>query len=302
MRALITGATGLLGTAVVEQCLAQDIGVNFLTTKRKKLKSKSACNGFFWNPKTGDIDPHCIKGVQVIIHLAGETIAQRWTKNAQNKILESRIASTKLLFQLLKENPKNTVRHFITASAIGIYPSSLGKLYDESSTETDNSFSATVVKNWELAADRFLQLDISVAKVRLGIILSDKAGALPKMLTPIRLYLGSVIGNGKHWQSWIHIQDAANIFAFIISKRLSGVYNAVAPNPVTQKTLTVQIAKTINRPVWLPNIPKAILKIIFGKMSEILLSSQAVSSKKIEAAGFCFEFKNLRAALTNLLG
>lgn len=300
MRVLITGATGLVGSRIAKKCLAKGIEVNYLTTSKEKIKKDSNFKGFYWDPAKNEIDSSCLNGVDAIIHLAGASIAKRWTNSYKQEILDSRIGTAKLLFNTLK-NSNNTISQFISASAVGIYPSSFQNFYDENNPERDDSFLGEVVEKWEAAADMFVNLNIKVAKVRTGLVLAENGGALQKMKEPTDFNLGSGLGSGKQWQSWIHIEDLANIYLYILENKLEGVYNAVAPNPVTNNELMEGIAKQMDKNVWLPNVPAIALKVALGDMATVVLSSQLVSSDKIENAGFEFQYKNLTKALEDLL-
>jgi hypothetical protein len=147
----------------------------------------------------------------------------------------------------------------------------------------------------------FKALNIKVSKIRIGIVLSDQGGALPKLVKPIKWFVGSALGSGNQWQSWIHIIDLASIFLFISSNQLEGTFNAVAPNAVTQKEMVKSIAKVIKRPILLPAVPNFVLKLVLGEMSALVLESQRVSSKKIEDLGFTFKYYQLQPALEDVL-
>jgi uncharacterized protein (TIGR01777 family) len=250
--------------------------------------------------RNGEIDENCLQDVEAIIHLAGATVSKRWTKTYKKEILSSRINTTQLLVNTLKHHP-NAVKHVISASAIGLYPDSLSKYYDEDDSAGDSSFLSHVVKEWELAVDGFTELNIIVSKVRIGLVLSKKGGALPEIIKPIKLGLGAAFGSGKAWQSWIHIEDLAHIFVFILNNKLAGVYNGVSSNPVINEDLTKLCAKVLKRPLFLPNIPEFFMKLVLGEMYTLLFMSQRVSSKKIEAAGFEFSYHHLEPALEELL-
>ncbi|MBT8184430.1 MAG: DUF1731 domain-containing protein, partial [Eudoraea sp.] len=171
-----------------------------------------------------------------------------------------------------------------------------------SATEVDNSFLGEVVETWENEIAKFNAFDIKVAKVRIGLVLSASGGALPQMAKPIRYYIGAAFGSGEQWQSWIHINDLARIFLYIIDHKLEGTFNGVAPNPVTNGKLIKEIAEVIERPLILPNIPEFAMKILLGKMSYILFASHRVSSKKIEKLGFDFNYQNINGALQEIYG
>lgn len=300
MKVLITGATGMIGQELVKVLHQNNVKVNYLSTSKDKLISKDNYKGFYWNPEENEIDINAFDGVSVIYHLAGATVAKRWTTSYKKEILESRIIPTQLLFSTLKNHP-NKVTQIISASAIGIYPDSLGAIYNEENKGVDDSFLGEVVQKWEAAVDVFKSLDILVTKIRIGIVLSNKGGALPQMVTPIKYGVGAAFGSGKQYQSWIHIEDLVSIFYYTQVGELEGVYNAVAPHPVTNATLTKEIAKVLKRPLWLPNIPKFVMKAILGEMHILVFSSQSVSALKILNQGYQFKHASIEKALTNLL-
>lgn len=301
MRVLITGATGTIGKKVAELCLRQGITVNYLTTAKEKIKHKEDYNGYYWNPKKGEIDSACLHNVDAVIHLAGASVAKRWTSAYKEEIIESRIVTANLLYDTLKKHP-HQVKQFISAGGISIYEDVPEILHTENSTKTDNSFLAQVVSTWESAADKFTTEGIAVAKVRTGMVLDQNEGAFPKLVKPVRLGFGAALGSGKQWQSWIHVEDIARMYVFIFLKNLSGVFNAVAPNPVTNKELTKAIAKKLRKPLWLPNVPAAVLKLVLGEMAILALAGQKVSSAKIEKEGFQFLYPTVESALNELLG
>lgn len=300
MKVLITGATGLVGKEIVKQCLQTNISVNYLTTSKHKIKNRNNYIGFYWNPETGEIDSNCLDGVSAIINLAGSTIAQRWTSTNKKSILNSRINSLKTLFNIL-DKESHSVNHIISASAIGIYPHSLTNFYDENYSTVSDTFLGEVVKQWEEEADKFKDLNLVVSKIRIGLVLDNKEGALPQIVKPVKYGVGAAFGSGEQWQSWIHKKDLAGIFMHVLKHNITGVVNGVSPNPVTNQELTKTVAKVVNRPLILPNIPKAIMKLILGEMHILLFESQRVSSKIIEQSGFEFEYANIKPALEELL-
>jgi len=299
MKLLITGATGLVGQALTKMLLDRGDSVNYLTTSQSKIKDKENYKGFLWNTRTKEIDQSCFEGVSAIINLAGASVAEPWTKEHKKAILDSRLDSLNLLKKTLSEIDHD-IKHLATASAIGVYPSSPTKLYDEDEKNLSNEFLGDVVQQWEAAADQFEDLNIGVAKLRIGVVLAENGGALEKMAKPIRNYVGAPLGNGQQWQSWIHINDLARLFCYIIDDEISGVYNAVAPNPVKNKELTKAIAHELNKPLFLPPVPKFVIKSILGEMAKIVLGSQLVSADKIQHEGFVFEHANLEKALEDI--
>ncbi|QBA64689.1 TIGR01777 family oxidoreductase [Muriicola soli] len=298
---LITGATGLIGNAIVQKCRDNNINVNFLTTRKNKLKKEEGLKGFYWNPKKGEIDLACFEGVTAVINLAGSSISQRWTKANKKKILDSRLNSLQTLRSALKKIDTSEISSFVSASAIGIYPHSFDHYYSEEEKEVDNSFLGEVVSKWEQEIQEFTKFPFSVATLRVGLVLSMDGGALPAIVRPVKAYVGAAFGSGEQWQSWIHIDDLARQFLFIVEHSLEGVFNGVAPNPVTNNRLVKEVAEVMNRPILLPNIPQGLMRLILGEMSLILFVSQRVSSKKIEEEGFDFYYKNICNALENVI-
>jgi uncharacterized protein (TIGR01777 family) len=299
MKVLITGATGLIGSELVSLLLQNGISIHYLTTSKKKIENEPNYKGFYWNPEQGIIDENCLMGVDSIIHLAGATISKRWTSAYKQEIIESRLLSSALLFKALKNYP-NQVKQIVSASGTAIYPNSDSVVYDENSKEIDNSFLGNVVLKWEESVDKFQLLGIKVCKLRTGIVLSNKGGALVEMTKPIRWGLGSPFGTGKQVQSWIHIHDIAALYFFAISNGLEGVYNAVSPNPVSNEKLVTTIATVLKKPLFMPNVPQFVLKLLLGEMHQLLFENRNLSSKKIIDKGFVFKFKTIEKALENI--
>lgn len=300
MTILIAGATGLIGQEIVKQCQEIGIHVNYLTTSKEKIQKSDAYNGFYWNPAKGEIDTNALDGVSVIINLAGASIAKRWTKKYKGIIMDSRIQSAEVLFNAL-QSTSHGVNQYISASGISVYPISKDKLYSEENEEIDTSFLAEVVVAWEHAADTISSLGIEVAKVRTGVVLAKNGGALKQMMKPIKMGVGSVLGDGNQWLSWIHIEDIASMYLYLLNNELEGIYNAAAPSPITNKQITKAIAKVCGKSVWLPAVPSFVLRLILGEMSTLVLDGQLVSAKKIEEQGFRFQFANIDRALENLI-
>lgn len=300
MRVLITGATGMVGTEITKLCHEENIDVNYLTRSKSKLEDKDNFRGFLWDPAQHEIDKNCLKGVDKIINLAGASISERWTSSYKETILSSRLDSVNTLFQLLS-NEEHEVNQIVSASAIGVYPDSLQKLHHEDESEIADNFLGEVVSKWEDAVDQFADLGLEVAKIRIGVVLSKKGGALEKMKEPIENYIGAPLGRGKQWQSWIHLKDIAGIFVHAIKNNWDGIFNGVAPNPVTNEELTNCIAKKIGKPITLPKVPSFALKLLLGEMAIIVLSSQLVSNAKVDSTSFMYHYTHLKPALEDLL-
>jgi len=302
MRVLITGATGLVGKAIVKELHSNGVAVNYLTTSKSKIVAKDNYQGFYWNPSANEIDLKCFEKVTAIINLAGASISKRWTTSYKATVLDSRIDSLRTLSSGIKKSGTEDITSFVSASAIGIYPNSLSSFYTEEEQLVDDSFLGDVVKAWEQEVDTFTNFNFTVAKIRIGLVLSKDGGALPQMARPVKNYVGSAFGTGEQWQSWVHIEDLARMFVFAIYQKLNGVFNGVAPNPVTNSRLTKELAKVLERPLLLPNIPEFAMKAILGEMSYLLYASQRVSSKQIETEGFKFNYTSVCGALEALYG
>lgn len=301
MKVLITGGTGLIGQAIAKALHDGGASVNYLTRQRGKIVSTENHKGFHWDPAQCEIDVRCFQGVDAIINLAGTSIAKRWTPSYKRKVLDSRIDSLATLQRGLEQVGATQIKSFVSASAIGIYPNSLMNFYGENEKQVDAGFLGEVTKKWENRINAFDAFPFSLAKIRIGIVLSMKGGALPKMAKPVQNFVGAAFGTGEQWQSWIHIDDLVRMFLFVVQNNLKGTFNGVAPNPVTNSKMTRQLAKVLKRPLILPNIPKFAMYAILGEMACLLFASQRVSSKRIEKKGFVFTHANIGAALQNLL-
>ncbi len=294
---LITGATGLVGKKLTELLLSRNHRVAHLVRSPKQGTVPS----FKWDIERKYIDPKALEGIDTIIHLAGAGVAdKRWSEAWKKEILESRTRSSRLLYETLK-NTKNEVKNFISASAIGLYGFTLSdKLFTEQSV-SGNDFLAEVVRSWELEVDQIEQLNIRVVKIRIGIVLAKEGGALEQMAKPVKLFVGSPLASGKQYMSWIHIDDLCGIFIKAAEdQHMHGAYNGVAPHPVTNAALTKEIAKALHKPMWAPNVPGPVLKLVVGEMANIVINGSNVSSRKVEEAGYEFKFKSLNKTLSDL--
>ena len=300
MKILITGATGLIGQELVQLLLANNHSVNYLTTAVNKIVNKPNYQGFYWNPQESKIDEDCLNGVDTIVHLAGASIAKRWTKAYKQELIESRVLSSHLLYNVLKKS-QHQVKHIISASGTAIYPDSFTAIYDENSTAVENSFLSNVVVSWEESIDQFKLLNIKVAKLRTGVVYSEKGGALQEIIKPIKMYVGSGFGTGKQQQSWIHLTDVVNLYYFLILNQTEGILNAVAPDVISNITLTKLIADKLHKPLFLPNIPQFVMKMLLGDMHILLFNNKNIVPKKALELGFKFQFPTIQKALDAII-
>ena len=301
MKLLITGATGLVGSSIVEKALNEKIEVNFLTTDKNKITTSKTLNGFYWNLNQEYIDPKCFEGVNRIIHLAGASISKKWTAANKIEILDSRIDSTNLLKKGIDEFAGETVKTLVAASAVGIYPSNFEVIYrEEIEIGIPENFLQEVVQKWETSLNELSSSVMSFSKFRIGLVLSRKGGILPTLALPVKLFIGVAFGTGKQWQSWIHIDDLSQMLLNAAKQNWQGTFNAVSPNPVSQNELIDNVGKALGRPVFLPNLPNSLIKLLLGDRSSLVLNSQKVSAEKVLAKGFVFQYGNLKLSLKAL--
>ena len=296
---LITGGSGLVGTLLTDALLAKGYQVSHLN--RKPGKNPQVKN-YLWNIAKGEIDEHCIDEVDIIIHLAGAAIAdKRWTPKRKKELVESRTKSIELIYKLIKSKP-NKISTVVSASAIGYYGDRGDELLAEDSSAGDGFMPECCIA-WEKAVDEGKALSLRILKFRTGVVLYKKGGALPMMAMPVKFGVGAPLGGGRQWIPWIHWQDVVDMYLFGIENvNLTGVYNMVAPNPVTNKQLMKAIAKQLFRPLWPLKVPAFVFKLLLGEMSVIILGSTKVSAQKIESEKFTFKYPGLPEALKQIYG
>lgn len=289
---LITGGTGFIGKALYKHLLALGYKVYILTRTKKYTQNigLSYINSF---DELSNID------IDIIINLAGETIAKRWTKNAKNNIYNSRIITTNNIIKYI-QHKKNKPKIFISASSVGYYGTDEHAVFDEESDIAKNKqeFSHFLCKNWEEKANSAKEFGVRVALLRIAPVLAKDGGILSKLLPSFYIGLGSLIGNGKQWFSWIDRDDLINLILFVISNNeIHGPVNATAPCPVTNKDFSLKLAKVINRPCFF-KIPGFVFKLLFGQMAdEIMLNGQKVLPKKALKHGFRFSYPTIEKSL-----
>jgi uncharacterized protein (TIGR01777 family) len=293
---LVTGASGMVGKALIQQLKDAGHDVRVLTTRTPSRPEKAI---YRWNPDLGELDPAALRGVEVVYHLAGATVSKPWTARHRAAILTSRELSTALLVSELGKLPlSDRPKTVVCASAVGIYPNQAAgtPLLDESHPP-GTGFLADVVRSWETATDAFRSLGMRTVQLRIGIVLGH-GGALEAMLPVFRMGLGSALGSGKQWMPWIHVDDVAAAFVFAgKTESMDGVYNTVSPHPATNRDFSAALAHALKRPFWFPAPPAWVLRLALGERSILLLGSTPTSVKKLEEAGFAFRFTKLDAAL-----
>lgn len=295
---LLAGGAGLIGRRLRNILSQEGHKVSILSRKNNPYGEFPT---FVWDPEKGVIDHDAVRQADVVINLAGAGIADaRWTPERKREIIESRTRSTRLLlesFQCTGHSPQG----FLSGAAIGYY----GERGNEELTENaapGKGFLAESCVAWEQAIAEVGAAGIRTAAFRIGIVLSTRGGALEKMLLPARLGAGTYFGNGAQWYSWIHIDDVCRMFLYAIQNtEMTGVFNAVAPEPVTNKDLSLALMRALGKPPVLLPAPAFALRWAMGEMADVVLNSTKVSSRKMEQAGFQFQFGNLDAAFADLL-
>ncbi len=298
---LITGGTGLVGKCLTTLLLKNGYKVIVLSRRQSNPENTGSHLSFAtWDVGKKQIDIAALQQADYIIHLAGAGVMdKKWTTNYKNEIVNSRVDSATLIAENLKQHT-NKVKAIISASAIGWY--NAAPIIHEENEQADESFLGHTCRLWEESIAPVSQLNKRLVKLRIGIVLSNNGGALKEFITPIKLGVAAILGNGKQIISWIHIDDLCRLFLFAIENdNLHGVYNAVAPSPTTNKILTLTLAKKMRKIFYVPlHVPVFILKIMLGSRSIEILKSNAVSCKKIIAAGFSFLYPDIETAMKAL--
>ncbi len=297
LRVLISGASGLIGSALSAHLKGAGHEVHALVRR----KPDEAQGEVGWNPYAGVLDSSRLEGFDAVVHLAGDSIAARWTEARRKSIRDSRVRGTKMLAEVVSLLP-NKPKVFVSASAIGFY----GDRGNEELTERSpigTGFLPEVCAEWEAGTKPAMEKGIRTVRLRTGIVLSSKGGALAQMLTPFKFGLGGVTGTGRQWMSWISLTDeVAAIHEAIVNPELSGPVNLTSPFPVTNREFTKTLGKVLGRPTLFP-LPGFVVKLLFGEMGEkLLLEGQKVLPKKLTDLGFRFSYSDLESALRFELG
>jgi uncharacterized protein len=293
-RVLISGASGLLGSALVPTLQARGFAITRLVRGTPTGEDQ-----IHWVPNRA-IDPESVSGFDAILHLAGESVAARWSDARKAKIRESRVTSTRNLAQALARASRRP-RVLITASAIGYYGDRADEILNEKSA-SGTGFLPEVCREWEAANQPATDAGIRTVQLRTGVVLSSKGGALKRMLPPFRMGVGGNLGSGRQWMSWIHMQDWVGAVHHILKNDLlQGPVNMVGPKPVINAEFTRTLASALHRPAIFP-VPAFAARLLFGQMAEeVLLSSQRVEPARLVTSGYPFQYSDLAKALENCL-
>jgi len=296
---LITGGSGLIGTALVPMLREAGHDVRIIG---RSVARKSAVPAFKWNIDKMTMDEAALDGVTHIIHLAGAGIAdERWTDKRKQEILESRVMPMKLLADTLKKRGQR-LEAFITASGIGYYGAVTTDILYKEEHAPANDFLGKTCQLWEEAVCLFDGVADREVRLRTGIVLDPKGGALAKLMLPARFGLAASLGSGEQWMPWIHIEDMCRIYKMVVEDdAISGAFNAVAPHHATQQHMLAAISKAMGKPFFLPGVPKMLTRIAMGDMALMLTEGSRVSSEKLESTGFVFRYPVLDVALKSLV-
>jgi uncharacterized protein (TIGR01777 family) len=289
---LISGGTGLVGHELSKLLSSENFNVALLS-RRKQVKGYKS---FYWDHEKGEIDSKAIDFADIIVHLAGENVSgKKWTKSQKKKIISSRVETTALLRDAIQKTNKKP-KAFISASAVGYYGSSTSDHIYKENDEPGKDFLAETVVKWEASVNEIQQMGIPTAALRIGVVMTVKGGALPKIMKPVTMGVGSALGNGKQWIPWISVNDLVRMFLFVMQNTMDSkpgskfeVYNAACPTHITNFQLSKELAKIFKKPFFMPAVPAFVIKMLFGEMATIVLNGSRVSSEKIQNAGFVFK-------------
>jgi uncharacterized protein len=296
---LITGGSGLIGKYLTSVLLVKGYNVSHLSRSSKQTGNVRLFN---WKPEKGVIDIKVFEGIDHIVHLAGANIGEaRWTKKRKEEIVNSRVKTIGLLFRGIIENDIK-LKTFISASAVGYYGSITSeKIFTEKDLpETD--FLGTTCRNWEEAADKFMNTGIRTVKIRTAVVLDKNDSALSKLMMPAKFGFLVQTGSGRQYIPWIHIDDLCNIYLKAIEDQdMNGAYNAVSPQNVTHKEFVETLARVMGKPLFPVPVPAFVIRAALGKMSDVVLTGSRISSEKIVSSGYKFRYPVLEICLKNIL-
>ena len=301
MKILLTGATGFIGRKLALRLSKEGHELVILTrnAKRASLQLGSLCQAVSCDLMQGPPPLTAFTGIDAVIHLAGETIAGRWTKDQKKKIHDSRVIGTQNLVKAFKAPGIKAPALFIAPSAIGFYGDRGDEVLSEDST-SGRGFLAEVCRDWEAETEKAAGAKTRVAILRLGMVLGPGGGALAQMLMPFSVGLGAKVGSGKQWMSWVHIDNVVDAFSFALKNtQVTGPVNVVAPHPVTNYEFTRTLATVLKKKARL-TLPAPLLRLALGEMADLLLSSSRVRPTKLDSLGFTFSYATLFEALTQI--
>ena len=291
---LISGGSGFLGKEITNHLLSLGNEVRWLS--RNTNKSYKNVSIYYWDPTLHKIDDKAFIEVDIIVHLAGDSILKRWTKSNKHKILNSRVKTTNFLVDYLLKND-TSVKTFISTSAIGYYGNTKDHVITENSAN-GTDFLGLVCKNWELPIEKLQTKNIRSGIMRLGFVISNNGGAFPLFTKSIKLFGGVVLGNGNQWMSWIHANDIAQFISwFSENNKLNGTFNLVSPHPIHHDHFVKVVSGELKRWVWPLKVPAFIIKLFVGKSASILLNSNRVIPKNLQESGFIWKFDGLKEVL-----
>ncbi len=297
-KVLISGGSGMIGREIAKKLTDHGYEVALLS---RKVNKQILYKQYTWDVSSNQPDSEALDKLSYIVHLAGANISdKRWTNAQKLEIEQSRVLSTEMLFAACQANRIN-LKAFISTSAIGYYGSFTSDKILEETDGPGNDFLAGVCVKWENAVNLFANTGVRTVILRTGVVLSSYGGAYIKIANLARKRMTSPVGNGNQYVPWIHVNDISNMFIkAIMDERMNGIYNGVAPEHITNEEFTRLIAKSLQKPVVLPNVPAFVLRAALGEMSDILLKGSRVSSQRIINSGFEFEFPGIRKALQDL--
>ena len=299
VKILITGGSGSIGRYLIPRLLFNMYQVSIIGRTEKKIPGVES---YTWNLEKEELDERALRGVTHIIHLAGAGIADKpWSPSRKKEIVESRVKPLQMLAKALS-NRNQQIEAIISSSAVGYYGGLTSDEIFEEDARSATDFLGSTCKMWEDAVQLFKPLADREVRIRTSVVLMNDAGALPQLVRPTKLGFGAAVGSGKQWMPWIHIDDLVELYVeAIINKNLHGAYNAAAPEHVDQTTMIKGIGKALERPTFLPPVPKFLMKTVLGEMSTVITEGSRVSSQKLIDTGFEFKFTELQQALNDLL-
>jgi len=299
MKVFITGGTGFLGAALTESLLGQGHSVTILSRSARNRTLRLGLAYTEGNPTSSGSWQQEISGHDVVINLAGASIFRTWNDRNKEAIRSSRILTTRNLVEAIGQAGNSIT--LLNGSAVGYYGFRDEEELDENSSPGDD-FLAHVVQDWEAEAKKAEEFDARVVLCRIGVILGRDGGALSKMLAVFKWGLGSPLGSGKQWFSWISLHDLVNIFLYLIAERnISGPINCTSPHPVTNRQMTHALGQALHRPTFLPPVPSFLIRGILGEFSDVFIKGQKVMPRKLLANGFVFTFPEIREAFAHLV-